>query len=169
MDRPARRPDVVDGVALALPTVSSAHDIPADIIVRAFVKPEGQYLRVLLRVPLGAIVDVDFPQRGPGYLDFARLDPSLPAAASRWMNDYAELYEGDRRLASPRIVAARVSLPSDTSFGTYEGPCACHAAPTLRTRPSWSGIRRCLTYFTSTQFSPTDRTSRLLPLWRDSG
>lgn len=117
---------------LVLPTVSSAHDIPADIIVRAFVKPEGQHLRVLLRMPLGAIVDVDFPQRGPGYLDFAQLDPSLPAAASRWMNDYAELYEGDRRLASPRIVATRVSLPSDTSFGTYEAALAhVTTAPTL--------------------------------------
>src|SRR5687767_12913950 len=50
---------------LALPTVSTAHDIPADIVVRAFVKPDGRHLRVLLRVPLGAIVDVDFPQRGP--------------------------------------------------------------------------------------------------------
>ena len=116
-------PMLLTALLLALPTVG-AHDIPADIIVRAFVKPDGQYLRVLLRVPLGAIVDVDFPQRGPGYLDFARLAPALPAAASRWMNDYAELYEGDRRLASPRIVATRVSLPSDTSFGSYEAALA---------------------------------------------
>jgi hypothetical protein len=48
------------------------------------------------------------------------VDAALPAAASRWMNDYAEIYEGDQRLTNPRIVAARVSLPSDTSFGSYE-------------------------------------------------
>lgn len=115
---------VLAALLLALPTTIGAHDIPSDIIVRAFVKPEGQHLRLLLRVSLGAIVDVDFPQRGPGYLDFERVDRLLPTSASRWINDYAELYEGDRRLATPRIVAARVSLPSDRSFGTYEAALA---------------------------------------------
>ena len=32
-----------------------AHDIPSDVHVQAFVKPEGQRLQVLLRVPLGAM------------------------------------------------------------------------------------------------------------------
>jgi hypothetical protein len=97
-----------------------AHDIPADLVVQTFVKPEGQHLHLLLRVPLPAFVDLDLPQRGPGYLDFARADSWLPVLASRWMDDYAEIYEGGRRLTRPRIVAARVSLPSDKSFATYE-------------------------------------------------
>jgi hypothetical protein len=105
---------------LVSPTVSNAHDVPPDLIVRAFVRPEGQRLRVLLRVPLGAIAGIDFPQRGPGFLDLARAGPTLPAAASRWMDDYAEIYEGDRRLTDPRIAATRISLPSDQSFGSYE-------------------------------------------------
>src|SRR4051794_28194837 len=83
------------------PQPLAAHDIPRDIVVRAFVKPEGQRLRLVLRVPLGAIVDVDFPQRGAGYLDFDRLDSLLPTAARRWLDDYAELYDGTRRLTTP--------------------------------------------------------------------
>ena len=108
----------------ALSSTLGAHDIPADITVQAFVKPEGQQLHLLLRVPLAAIVDFPFPQRGPGYLDFTRTDASLPDAARQWIDDYAEVYEGDRGLGRPRIIAARISLPSDKSFGSYEAALA---------------------------------------------
>ena len=107
-----------------VPSTLVAHDIPANITVQAFVKPEGQSLHVLLRVPLAAIVGVDLPQRGPGYLDFARVGPWLPTAASRWIADFADMYEGDRRLPPPRVVATRVSLPSDRSFATYQASLA---------------------------------------------
>ena len=108
----------------ALRATLGAHDIPSDITVQAFVKPEGPHLHVLLRVPLAAMADLEIPQRGPGYLDFARADTWLPTVASRWMDDYAEVYEGDGRLTHPRIVATRVSLPSDKSFGSYEAAFA---------------------------------------------
>jgi HupE / UreJ protein len=108
----------------ALSATLGAHDVPADITVQVFVKPEGQQLRLLLRVPLGAIVDVQLPLRGPGYLDFTRTDAWLPTVASRWMDDYAHVYEGNRRLTGPRIAAVRISLPSDKSFGTYEAALA---------------------------------------------
>ena len=36
------------------------------------------------------------------------------------MDDYAEWYKGARRLTDPRVVATRVSLPSDKSFATYD-------------------------------------------------
>ena len=42
--------------------------------MQAFVKPEANVLRLLLRVPLGALRDYDFPQRGPGYLQIAEAD-----------------------------------------------------------------------------------------------
>jgi len=115
-----RHAALVAALFWALSSTLGAHDVPADITVQSFVKPEGQQLRLLLRVPLGAIVDVQIPQRGPGYLDFTRTDASLPTVAREWMDDYSAVYEGDRRLTRPRIVAARISLPSDRSFGTYE-------------------------------------------------
>lgn len=106
-------------IFVASPT-PGAHDIPSDIALQAFVKPEGQQLHVLLRVPLAALGDFGFPQRGPGYLDLSRMNVWLRAAADQWMAAYADVYEGDRKLGPPQIAAARVSLPSDKSFGSYE-------------------------------------------------
>jgi hypothetical protein len=97
-----------------------AHDIPTDVTIQAFIKPEGQRLRLLMRVPLGAIVDVDYPRFGPGYLNLARADDSLREAARGWIRDFGGVHEGDTRLGAPDIMAFRVSLPSDKSFATYD-------------------------------------------------
>ena len=40
----------------------AAHDIPNDVTVQTFLKPEGQRLRLLVRVPLGAMRDMDYPK-----------------------------------------------------------------------------------------------------------
>ena len=116
-------------VVLVAPAV--AHDIPADVTVQAFVKPEGPRLHLLVRVPLSAMGDVDYPTRGVGFLDLSRADDSLREAASLWIVDQVELYEDDARLADPRIVAARVSLPWDRSFATFEEARALLAGPPL--------------------------------------
>jgi HupE / UreJ protein len=97
-----------------------AHDIPTDVTIHAFITPEGQRLRLLMRVPLGAIVDVDYPRFGPGYLDLARADDSLREAARGWIRDFGAVLEGEMRLGPPDIMALRVSLPSDKSFARYE-------------------------------------------------
>ena len=114
------------GLALVAPLIFatlsgvSAHDIPNDVTVQVFVKPDGARLRLLVRAPLRACRDVDFPKRGPGYLDLARADASLRDAATQWISDAIQLYEGDRALPKPRIVETRVSLESDKSFASYE-------------------------------------------------
>jgi hypothetical protein len=110
---------------------TAAHDIPNDVTVQAFVKPQGQSLKVLVRVPLQAMRDVDFPKRGPGYLDLARVDASLRNAATMWISDSVELYEGDVRLGGPSVVSARVSLQSDRSFESYEQAVAHVRGPPL--------------------------------------
>ncbi len=104
----------------ALGSSAGAHDIPSEVTVQAFLKPEGQRLHLLARVPLGAMRDVDYPTRGPGYLDLTRAEAPLRNAARLWISDQVELLEGDARLSDPQIMAARVSLPSDKSFGSYE-------------------------------------------------
>src|SRR6202035_3015524 len=76
-----------------LPHAVWAHDIPNDVTVRAFVKPEGQKLQLLLRVPLNAMRDTEFPERGAGYLDLARVDASLREAAMVWIADAISVYE----------------------------------------------------------------------------
>ncbi len=119
------------GLLLAPSSRVSAHDIPATVVVRIFVKPEGQRLRLLVRVPLEAMRDIQWPLRGPGYLELARVDPLLRDAARLWIANYLELYEGDVRLGHEEIVAARVSLPSDRSFDSYQHALAQVIGPPL--------------------------------------
>jgi len=111
-------------ITFALGSPAAAHDIPNDVTLQAYLKPEGQRLHLLVRVPLGAMRDVSYPTRGPGYLDLGRVDAPLRDAARLWIADQVELYEGDARIEDPRIVTARVSLPSDTSFASYEAAVA---------------------------------------------
>ena len=76
----------------------AAHDVPTDVLVQAFVKPEGQRLNVLVRVPLRAILDVDIPKRGPGYLDLSRAEPSLREGATGWIAAAWSFYEEASRI-----------------------------------------------------------------------
>src|SRR5580704_9546395 len=108
-----------------------AHDIPADVTVQMFVRPAGDKLSLLVRVPLQAMRDIDFPARGPGYLDLARTDALLPDAATVWISDFTQVYENDGRLLNPRVVATRVSLESDKSFASYAQALAHVNGPRL--------------------------------------
>ncbi len=103
-----------------LSVVALAHDIPNDVVVQAFLKPDGDRLRLLVRVPLQAMRDVDIPKRGPGYLDLTRAETALRNAATLWLTQEIQLYEEDTRLGTPRLESVRVSLPSDQSFREYE-------------------------------------------------
>ena len=116
---------------VALPLACAAHDMPNDVKVQAFLKPAGTQLQLLVRVPLAAMNEVDFPRRGPGYLDLAQADAALRNAATLWIADNVEIYEGEVRLAYPRVADVRVSLPSDRSFGSYESALAHVTGPRL--------------------------------------
>ena len=117
---------------LALPSArAAAHDIPASIVVQAYVRPEGRQLRVLVRVPLDAMRDVAFPLAPDGSLDLARANPPLRDAALLWLAKDLAFYEHDAPLGAPRLAAVRVSLPSDRSFGDYETALAHVTGPPL--------------------------------------
>jgi hypothetical protein len=123
---------VISIVAALLGSAAAiAHDIPNDVKVQMFVKPDGQRLVVLARVPMIAMREVDFPTRQGGYLDLARADAALRNAAKLWIVDNVEVYEGDQRLELATIADARVSLPSDRSFDSYEAARANIAGPRL--------------------------------------
>jgi hypothetical protein len=115
---------IVSAAVTALAVPASArpvdHEIPNDVTVLAFIRPEGGRLRLLVRVPLEAMRDVEFPLRGPGYLVLDGIEPLLRDAARLWLADFIELREGGTRLIGGRIVAARVSLPSDRSFTDWD-------------------------------------------------
>lgn len=102
------------------PVATDAHEIPSDVIIRAFVRPEGRRLAFLVRVPLEAMRDVEFPLIAREYLDIRGAEPLLRDAAQLWLADYVRFLEEDRDLGAPTLLAARVSLPSDRSFASYE-------------------------------------------------
>jgi hypothetical protein len=102
--------------AVSLTLRAFAHEIPNDVTVQAFLKPEANRLVLLVRVPLRACRDAEFPTRGPGYLDLARADQALRDAATVWISDNIALFENDSRLPAPKIVAVRASLESERLF-----------------------------------------------------
>ena len=108
-----------------------AHDIPIDVTVRAFLKPEGHTLRLLLRMPLKAVTDAEYARRERDFVDLARVDQSLRDAAKIALVGNISLYEGDVLLAPPTIVETRMSLDSDTSFAAYDEALAHVTGPPL--------------------------------------
>ena len=104
--------------AIAAP--ACAHDIPADVRINAFFKPDGNKLELLVRLPLASLIDTDFPIRGNGSLDIARADEPIRGGIKVWLTDNMDVYENGVQLPKPRVVAALVSLPSDKSFTSFE-------------------------------------------------
>ncbi|NNF29395.1 MAG: HupE/UreJ family protein [Gemmatimonadetes bacterium] len=109
-------------LALALaatPLAQSAHEIPADVTIRAFAAPAGDWMRILVRVPVTSMRDVVFPVYGPGYVDIAGATALLPDQAKIWIADYLTVYEDGVPLPPPTVTNTRISLPSDPSFATF--------------------------------------------------
>jgi hypothetical protein len=121
------------GFLLALCTVAfaHAHDIPADVRLNIFFKPEGKTLKLLVRAPMSAMTEIDFPRQGPGYLVVSKADAALRHAAKLWLIDNFEIFENGALLPAPKIVHTRVALPSDTSFTAYESALANLKSPPL--------------------------------------
>ena len=115
-----RRLALVAAVLLALGPGVSAHEVPNEVTVFGFVRPEGQTLTLLLRAPLKSMRDVEVPTFESGFLDFSRVDRALNDAATIWIVDFVELYENGQRIGRPTVAGARVSLPADRSFDSYD-------------------------------------------------
>lgn len=129
---PRLPPVLLAALAFFVPILRArAHDIPSDVTVEMFVKPDGTHLHLLVRVPLKAMRDISLPERGPGYLDLARVSALLPGAAKLWIAGFTEVYEGETLLPDLHVVSTRVSLPSDFSFSSYEQALAHLTAPPL--------------------------------------
>ena len=118
-------------LACAVALSAAAHDIPTDVKINAFVKPAGKHLELLIRVPLAAMIEVDIPTRGPGYLELSRADEALRNATKLHLIDNITVYENGATLPPPRILYARASLASDRSFTSYEQARAHVEGPRL--------------------------------------
>ena len=110
-------------ILIACGSISSliqAHDIPSRVTVYAFVKPEGNELTVLLRVPMEALGEVSFPLRGPGFLQFSEAQFALDDAARIYITESLNFYENGEELLEKQLERTRVSLPSNRSFTSYD-------------------------------------------------
>ncbi len=130
------------GACALLAPLAAAHTIPNDVTAQVFFRPEGQRLRVLVRVPLKAMRDVEFPLRGPGYLDLERIDPILNDSVIIWIANAIDVYEDHAVLPKPAVAATRVALESDRSFESYEAALAHITGPKLTnsTNVAWDQV-----------------------------
>src|SRR5207247_11251917 len=104
---------------LALPprAIANGGDLPAEVVLKGFVKLEDGRVHLLVRVPLDTLSPFRLPKRGPGYLDLAAVDEPLKLAAAATGRQIG-LREDGVPLA-PTARDARISLLSDRSFATY--------------------------------------------------
>jgi len=114
-----------------LPLRVLAHDIPTDVTVHAFLKPQGDRLHLVIRVPLKALRDIEFPKKNATFIDIPNADGALRDAAILWVPSSIELYENDQQLDTPVLTAVRISLPSDRSFESYDTAVARLRDPPL--------------------------------------
>ena len=108
------------GFVLLLPEWPEAHEIPADVTVQAFVARSEDRVSFLVRVPLEAMRDYEFPVRDPGYLLITETEPLAADAARQWLGDYISFFEDGMPLPGAELVASRVSAPGDRAFTTFE-------------------------------------------------
>jgi hypothetical protein len=107
----------------------AAHDIPVDVTVQTFVKAEGPRLRLLVRVPIVALRDIVWPMRALDTLDIGRAQKDLRTAASLWIADDVRMYEGEKQLPYPALVAFRAAPGGDRSFDSYDQALARVTTP----------------------------------------
>ena len=124
------------GVVLALlvlmPARPAAHEIPNDARVQMLVRPSGQLLRVLIRVPMASTADtIRWPTTGAGYLDIANADTTMRDAVRLFIIDSLTVYENDRQLPNPEIRSVMASLPSDPAFSSFDLALAHVTGPRL--------------------------------------
>ena len=110
----------------------AAHEVPNDVRIQIFLRPEGQVLRLLVRAPLASMNDIPWPTSGVFLnLSDAEMPLALRDGAKDWIADRVDVYEEDVRLGVGRLAAVRVSLPSDTSFDSYDGALRSLLGPAL--------------------------------------
>ena len=122
-------------LVLVLPTWSGeAHEIPADVTVQAFVKPDGETLRMLVRVPLASLRDYNFATREPGYLEISESENMVLEAADVWVGDYVSMLENG--------IPARASCSRGCPRCDSGRPCVPELGSCLRQRLVSPSCRR---------------------------
>ncbi len=127
-------------VLLAAPGVLRGHEIPGRADVELRIADGAEVIGVAVRVPLGALRDLELPLRADGTLVIEEAEPALRDAAGLWIGDYLSAAAGGRTLPAPVLHAVRASLPSARGFDDHAAAVAHVTAPplpaTTRLRPA---------------------------------
>jgi hypothetical protein len=111
-------------LAIAVLVVSvirvSAHEIPADVIVRAFVRAEAGQVRMVVRAPLETFRDLIIPLRRDVFLDRPAADAAIRTGAELWIAQAVRVYQDGVDLGTAAVRAVRVALPSEPFFESYD-------------------------------------------------
>jgi hypothetical protein len=151
---------------LASPLSAFAHDVPDNVSIQAFLKPDGGQLQVLVRMPVKALIDIEFPQLPEtGFLDSAHIEPFSAAASKLWIADFLTLYEGDARLPRPTVVKFLLSTDTDPSFTSYAGALAHIDGPPLPANSLIGWDRAVLDVLLETPIHSDRSDFSLLPRW----
>lgn len=113
--------------------VDAANRPPPEFVkIKAFARPENGQLEVLVRVPLAAVKDVEFPTRSTaGGLDIPALQSMLAGVARFLIADVLRVFDQGVLLGRPEVEATRLSISSDLSFDAYPSAVERFRAPDL--------------------------------------
>jgi len=118
---------LVLSLAVALFALNAhGHEFKMDALINAFVRIDGNEAHVVVRAPLFLLGSARFPVKNIE-IDVASATAALDRSAGAIAQSIV-LYENGRAVV-PTSAHARLSLPSDRSFETYEGATAHVAQP----------------------------------------
>jgi hypothetical protein len=109
---------VLLGVLMIASRPARAHEFKLESVMTGFVKIEAGEAHLVVRVPLHVLRGIKFPLNG-AEIALDRADPAIQQALELVERQIA-LFEDGGRLA-PTTALARLSLPSDRSFDSYQG------------------------------------------------
>jgi hypothetical protein len=108
---------ILNFIFFGLISVASAHDLPLDRTMNAFVKIEAHQADLVIRIPLDLLHEVSFPTVGDHY-DTAASDAVIRTALQA-ISAHLSLWEGNTRL-EPLSEKGRLSPPSNRSFQSFD-------------------------------------------------
>src|SRR5262249_53785997 len=116
---------------LALPrwAVANGADLPPQIVLQGFLKPEGGRLHLLVHVPLVLLSSFSLPKRGLGYLDLAHTNASLKQGPTPTGHQIELSAEGSA--PAPTAREAQISTPPHHSFSSSPPPLPPLQGPPL--------------------------------------
>ena len=119
-------------VVLTSPVEAATRRIPERVNIKAFARADNGQLEVLVRVPLAAVKDVEFPTRtASGELDIPALQSMLAGMARYFIADVFQIFDEGVLMGRPEVEATRLSINSDPSFNAYSSAAERFRAPDL--------------------------------------